>query len=87
MLIQGDEEAQETVGHTAEEATALLKQYKSISREVETFEAEFPETCSAELIAILNVCQPVKKFLSFSLLKLIKRAINQFDIDLLKTLI
>lgn len=54
--VRGDEEAQEETGHSSEEASALLKQFKSISKDVERFEYEFPETCSAELIAILNVC-------------------------------
>ena len=54
---------------------------------METFSPEFPETASAELIAVINVCQPVKKFLSFSLLKLIKRALQELDLDLLTALV
>ena len=65
----------------------MLKSFKNISQEVETFRPEFPETAASELIAILNVCLPVKKYLTFNLLKLIRRAIKEVDLDLLKALV
>ena len=87
LCCQGDEDSLEETELTAEEAMTLIKKYKEIVQEVETFSPEFPETASAELIAVINVCQPVKKFLSFSLLKLIKRAIQEVDLDLLAALV
>ncbi len=64
-----------------------MTKFKSISRDVENFRPSFPETASSELIGIMNVCIPVKKFLAFNLLKLIKRAIKELDLDLLKALV
>ena len=43
--------------------------------------------CTSELIGILNVSIPIKKYLSWSLLKLVQRAIKEVDLDLLKTLV
>ena len=72
---------------TEEECKNMLNKFKTISKNVETFRPSFPETASSELIGILNVCIPVKKYLSFNLMKLIKRAIQEADIDLFKSLI
>ena len=70
-----------------EDAKKLIAKYKSISKEVETFRPSFEEVAKSELIGILNVCIPIKKFLTFNLLKLTKRAIQEGDLPLLKVLV
>ena len=60
---------------TEEEAKERMNKFKTISKSVDSFRPSFPETTSSELIGILNVSIPVKKYLSWNLLKLCKRAI------------
>ena len=84
---RGHEDALEELQLSEEECKNMLNKFKMISKNVETFRPSFPETTSSELIGILNVCIPVKKFLSFNLMKLIKRAIQEADLDLFKSCI
>jgi len=72
---------------TEDQAIERLNKFKTISKNVETFRPSFPETTTSELIGILNVCIPVKKYLSWNLMKLIKRAIQEVDLPLFKSLI
>ena len=87
MCSRGDEEYLAECNVSQDEAKTLLNKFKRISKDLETFEATYPETTSSELIGALNVNIPVKKFLTFSLLKLCKRAIKEIDLDLLKCLV
>ena len=87
LASRGDEDALEETKLSVEEAKDLMNKFKKISRNVETFRPSFPETTTSELIGILNVCIPVKKYLTWNLMKLIKRAIQEVDLDLLRSCI
>ena len=54
---------------------------------METFKASSPEVTSVELLELLEENAQVKKYLSFNLLKLCRRAIKEVDLPLLKTLV
>lgn len=65
----------------------MLRKFKNTSKEIETFRPSFPESARSELIGILNMCIPIKKYFSWNLLKLVRRAIQEVDLNLLKTLV
>ena len=87
MCSRGDEDALNELETTQEEAKAMLRKFKENSKAIETFRPSFPEVARSELIGILNNCIPIKKYFSFNLLKLVKRAIQEVDLDLLKVLV
>ena len=65
----------------------MLRKFKTTAKEIETFRPSFPESARSELIGILNMCIPIKKYFSWNLLKLVRRAVQEVDLNLLKTLV